>query len=283
MSQVPSFANIEDYRHSIISIPRRQSSLSIPRGSIVASHLSIARGSIVASHLSIGPRSKLDEEITAEEDSKALWDTLQEMLNFALLKNKLFLLICLSNVLGMLGFYTPFVYLPNMAVLRGIPVEDANFLISIIGISNTVGRVLAGWISDFKWVNSQVVTILAILLSGVSVFVLPFCNSYATFVTIALLFGLFVAAYISLTSIVLVDLLGLDNLTSAFGLLVLFRGVSSMVGPPVAGSVYDATQSYDISFYMAGVFLILAGVVNLAVELLHRRGIKATNDVKASS
>ena len=44
------------------------------------------------------------------------------------------------------------------------------------------------------------------------------------FVTIALLFGFFVAAYISLTSIILVDLLGLDNLTSAFGLLVLYRG-----------------------------------------------------------
>jgi hypothetical protein len=39
-------------------------------------------------------------------------------------------------------------------------------------------------------------------------------------VVVALMFGLYVAAYISLTSIVLVDLLGLDNLTSAFGLLV---------------------------------------------------------------
>ena len=114
-----------------------------------------------------------------------------------------------------------------MAVLRGIPKEDANFLISIIGISNTIGRVLTGWISDFKWVNSQIVTILAIFFSGVSVFVLPFCASYAAYVTVSLLFGLFVAAYISLSSIVLVDLLGLDNLTSAFGLLVLFRYLST--------------------------------------------------------
>ena len=43
------------------------------------------------------------------------------------------------------------------------------------------------------------------------------------------------AAYISLTSIILVDLLGLDNLTSAFGLLTLFRGFSSMIGPPING------------------------------------------------
>ena len=48
--------------------------------------------------------------------------------------------------------------------------------------------------------------------------------------------GLSVSAYISLTSIILVDLLGLDALTSAFGLLVSFRGVASIVGPPLAGN-----------------------------------------------
>ena len=79
------------------------------------------------------------------------------------------------------------------------------------------------------------------------------------------------AAYISLTSIILVDLLGLDNLTSAFGLLVLYRGVSSMVGPPVAGAVYDATKSYDISFYMAGGFLVVASLISFAAQALQRK------------
>ena len=44
-----------------------------------------------------------------------------------------------------------------------------------------------------------------------------------------------------------------------------------MIGPPVAGSVFDTTQSYDISFYLAGAFLILAALVNLLVEVMHRR------------
>ena len=97
------------------------------------------------------------------------------------------------------------------------------------------------------------------------------CSSYGSYVTIALLFGLFVAAYVSLTSIILVDLLGLDNLTSAFGLLVLFRGVSSMIGPPVAGAVYDASKSYDASFYMAGAFLMLAAAVSGLADVANRR------------
>lgn len=71
----------------------------------------------------------------------------------------------------------------------------------------------AGYFSDFPCVDSLFVTNVAILLSGISVAILPFCDSFEAFVSLALFFGLFVAAYISLTSIVLVDLLGLDNLT----------------------------------------------------------------------
>ena len=69
---------------------------------------------------------------------------------------------------------------------------------------------------------------------------------------------------------VLVDLLGLDNLTSAFGLLSLFRGVTTIVGPPLAGVIFDATEKYDISFYMAGVFFMLASLVSFGAQLLHR-------------
>ena len=93
---------------------------------------------------------------------------LKEMMNFKLLADPLFLLIGISNAFAMIGFYTPFVYLPNMAIVTGVSVPDASFLVSVmlllfsledffylqvIGISNTLGRVLAGWVSDFSWVG----------------------------------------------------------------------------------------------------------------------------------
>ena len=63
----------------------------------------------------------------------------------------------------------------------------------------------------------------------------------------------------------------MDNLTSAFGLLCMYRGFSSIIGTPVAGAVYDATESYDISFYMAGGFLILASLISFAAQILQKR------------
>lgn len=51
----------------------------------------------------------------------------------------------------------------------------------------------------------------------------------------ATLFGFTIGAYVGLTSVVLVDLLGLERLTNAFGLLLLFQGIASLIGPPFAG------------------------------------------------
>lgn len=60
-------------------------------------------------------------------------DTLQEMMDFSLLKDFGFLLICIGNIMTFLGFYVPFVYVVDFAVSHGIDKGKAAFLISVIG------------------------------------------------------------------------------------------------------------------------------------------------------
>jgi hypothetical protein len=43
------------------------------------------------------------------------------------------------------------------------------------------------------------------------------------------------ACFASLRSILVVELMGLDKLTNAFGLLLLFQGVAAAIGSPIAG------------------------------------------------
>ena len=87
----------------------------------------------------------------------------------------------------------------------------------------------------------------------------------------------------NLATPLIANLLGMDNLTSAFGLLCMYRGFSSIIGTPVAGAVYDATQNYDISFYMAGGFLILASLFSVGAQILQKKkqkSAKMDHDVK---
>ncbi len=144
---VASQATLSGYRHSVISIPKfsihpveSSSGLSLHRGSVVASHLSIPRDFRLGS---------LTEKDGDPEPKQSILESLKELSNFNLLSNKYFMLIALSNVFGMLGFYVPFVYLPNMAVLKGVSVQNANFLLSVIGISNTIGKKIKNRNDDF--------------------------------------------------------------------------------------------------------------------------------------
>ncbi|XP_014662482.1 PREDICTED: uncharacterized protein LOC106805421 [Priapulus caudatus] len=188
-----------------------------------------------------------------------------EMTDFGLLRNPIFALICLANILAFAGFYVPFVYTNSRALDLGIEETSAAMLLSVIGIANTVSRVATGWLCDRPEVNTLHVNNCCLIIAGVSTMLVPICYSYVSLIVYCTVFGLTAAAYICLTSVILVDLLGLEKLTNAFGLLMLFRGASCMAGPPIAGMVFDATNSYTVPYIMAGAFLSIAGLIGCLI------------------
>lgn len=86
----------------------------------------------------------------------------------------------------------------------------------------------------------------------------------------AAVFGCTIGAYVGLTSVILVDLLGLDKLTNAFGILLLFQGLASFAGPPIAGSLYDFTGKYEPGFLLAGASIGFSGLVLFLIPPLQR-------------
>ena len=46
------------------------------------------------------------------------------------------MLCSLSNILGFLALFIPYVYLPSMITAKGISMEKASFIVSAIGQSN---------------------------------------------------------------------------------------------------------------------------------------------------
>lgn len=84
------------------------------------------------------------------------------------------------------------------------------------------------------------------------------------------MFGFTIGAYVGLTSVILVDLLGLEKLTNAFGLLLLFQGIASFAGPPIVGSLYDYTNSYVPGFLFAGAMICISGLMLFLIPPLQR-------------
>jgi len=214
-----------------------------------------------------------DKEGETEKQKKdeSIWDMAKNMINLELLKDPRFLLFGICTFSATLGFFVPYVYLINMAkAVDGIDKEKAPFLISIIGIANIIGKLFTGWFTDLTCVNSFLVKNIFICLTGVSIILLPFCTAYWMFSVVAAMFGFF-SSFVILRTIVLVELLGLEKLTSAFGLLALFEGTGALLGSPIAGGIYKARGNYDVPFYTAGGFFVLASLIGVVVQLLQRK------------
>ena len=47
----------------------------------------------------------------------------------------------------------------------------------------------------------------------------------------------------TLTAVILVDLLGLEHLVTSFGLVLLFQGVATIMGPPMLGKFPSRSDS----------------------------------------
>ena len=71
------------------------------------------------------------------------------------------------------------------------------------------------------------------------------CLNYESFVSLSILFGLSSSAMVSLQSIILIYLFGLENLTDSFAFLKLFIGSSIIAGPPFAGYIHWEEKVLD--------------------------------------
>ena len=201
------------------------------------------------------PAKKEDKEAgeagTAEEPkTNCMMTILEQSCSPRLLTNVPFMLLTLSNLFATQGLYIPYMFLPSLAASKGISELDASFLISIVGICNTICRILSGLLTDLPGVSALVVTFIALgedrldrqcgeeendnfLPSGVGAIAplaMPFCESYESFVVVSAMFGAFLSAWCAVTSPAIVDMCGLDLLTSGFGTLTFVRGFAALVG-----------------------------------------------------
>ena len=192
----------------------------------------------------------------------------KDILDFSYFLDIRFLLFAISNFILYTWYDVVYVYLPDWAIEHNIPQTDASMLISLIGIINMFGEIALGWAGDREEMNPNIVYAICMGLCGVSVLLIPLFVTYEWMCVLSSAFGLFIAANYSLTSIILVNLVDLDRFTNAYGLLLLVQGIANLVGPPIAGWGYDLTGAYDISFYLAGGFIIVSGALLFVLPAL---------------
>lgn len=195
---------------------------------------------------------------------------LATMLDVSLFKSPTFIVLALSGFFTMLGFFVPYMYVAQRAEEHGIKPSTAVMMVSTIGIANILGRIACGLVSSMPkvsplWLNNIAVSAggIATMLSGIYV------EETSQFIY-CVIFGLAVACFASLRSILVVEYIGLEQLTNCFGFFLLFQGAGALLGAPIAGALMVMTNSFDISFYVSGGFLLFSAVMCYPVDWISR-------------
>uniref|UniRef100_A0A5F9C1T3 Solute carrier family 16 member 4 n=1 Tax=Oryctolagus cuniculus TaxID=9986 RepID=A0A5F9C1T3_RABIT len=138
------------------------------------------------------------------------------------------------------------------------------------GITETVSQIISGWVADQNWIKKYHYHKSYLILCGIINLLAPLATTFPLLMTYTIFFAIFTGGYLALILPVLVDLSKNSTVHSFLGLASFFAGMAVLSGPPIAGWLYDHTQTYTGSFYFSGTCYLLSSVSFFFVPLAEK-------------
>lgn len=214
---------------------------------------------------------------------------LRSLIHVENFKRKRYIIWALSLPIALLGYFVPYVHMPNY-IQKTFPGSDKTLPIMFIGLTSGIGRLFFGYIADFKCVNRILLQQMSFALMGLLIIAIPLVDSYNLVLLISLGMGVVDGCFISLLgpvaygnikpieiqrnthnnllTIVFLDLCGAKGAAQAIGFLLGLCSVPITVGAPIAGFLFDQTKSYRASFIMAGIPSIIGAVLMTLIHFM---------------
>ena len=173
------------------------------------------------------------------------------------------------GILAQLALYIPYSYSPLLAVKHGISEQMASTLISVMSISNMFGRIFCGILMDRPWINSILLHNISFLACSASMVCFILCHTYIAFVICSFIYGMVTSIYTAASTVLLVEMFDLENLSHTFGLLSMFKGIATVFSSPLGGFLYEITKTYVTPFATGSVLFLLCFIFGMVTHHLH--------------
>jgi len=172
-----------------------------------------------------------------------------------------------------LGMYTVLTYIDLAAVQNGLSTNFAFYLVSIANGGSVVGRLGAGTLGDKFGPVTLMITLG--VLTAITTFVWPLCVNSAQIVVLAVFYGIFSGGF---TGLIIAPLSSIDksggDIGQLAGFLLAAGSVASLIGPPIAGAIRDATGGFHAVAYYAGSSILLSSAILLGTRYVAIGGFK---------
>ncbi|XP_036894694.1 monocarboxylate transporter 5 isoform X4 [Sturnira hondurensis] len=222
--------------------------------------------------VSNGPNRTRQFLVMNEEHSerKGISWICKQLCDISLLRNPFFCIFTWSLLFSHLAYMVSAFHLVARAKTLGVELMDASYLISAAGITEVVSQILSGWVADQNWIRRYHYHKFYLLLCGTANLLAPLATTFPLLMTYVIVFAIFSGGYMALLVPVMVDLSGNSISYKVLGLSTFFAGMAILSGPPIAGWLYDYTQTYAGSFYFSGTCYFLSSASLFFVPLAER-------------
>ena len=178
----------------------------------------------------------------------------------ALFRSPLFRAMYIAGFLMSLGLFVPFVFLKPYAETQGVDPARAAVLVSVLGIGSLLGRLVLASFAGVLGVLRLYQLCFVVLAGSFPIWYLG-GPSMALLALFAFVLGTAYGGYVALSPAAAAELFGLAGLGAVLGAMYTAGGVGGLIGPPVAGRVFDMTESYTIPIFGAMAVSVLGVIV----------------------
>lgn len=185
----------------------------------------------------------------------------------ALLRERNFWLVAIAMSL-LFGVYTALLSnLVPFALGTGAQPERAAFLISVLALAGIVGKLGFGTIADRVDLRGGLAAAMLLVILGLVAYLLA--ESYTLLLLGSIALGLAAGGMLPVWGALLAVLFGAANYGRVMGMMNPVIMPLTLLGPPLAGMVFDATGSYQFAF-VGFIAALLLGLLLLPMIRLHK-------------
>lgn len=149
-------------------------------------------------------------------------------------------------------------FLPILLASRGMSAYETGIIFAVQVLIIAATKPLFGRVADR--VDKRVQILVGIVLTGVSIALVPFCQSFAQFLIVSSLFGLGISISTVATTAYIADVARKEQIGASMGALSSIMDIGQSTGPLVTGMVITAigyTSGFFLSFMLAIVVSVL--------------------------
>nr|XP_034830877.1 monocarboxylate transporter 5-like [Maniola hyperantus] len=199
----------------------------------------------------------------------ACWKLTVAILDFLLFLNPAFLVFVVSNFLLHMWRYIQGMCLETKSILIAVDFDMLRDQFSTLRSNGIIlyilGTILLGWIGNCERVSRILVYAVCIILCGLATVITPLLATHLGLAIVSGAFHFFVSAHYSLTSVILVEQVSLENFTKAYGILMFMKGLAIIVVPGIAWM--SNLKDLDLLCYPAGGFIAMSGLILTVLPL----------------